>query len=180
VDVRNSQPSSQWFDERLSFDDRREVRNPDECVLEYAAMLDNFAEHIRANPLDKTDREHQGFMLWMAGELHDMVKVTNASNYICRYSGGESVLRGREYRDNLMYDTIPLPKGVYLHFDDAIRTYVSNRYPEDVMPGFADSNQLFFVDNQKNIALSANQTVSSLLTPGGGSIIPCLRSEVER
>ena len=159
---------SQWFSERLSFNDKYDVCNPNEVVENYGLMLGQFLIELRRKPLNNNDRDIQNFLRWMSGQVHDMVKVSAQSDSICLYETGPGPLSGRIYRDGMMYDKIPLSMHDILFIDDAIPSFVPDSFPQDRMPGFADSNQMFFVDIHKGIALSANQALIGLCQ--GGSI----------
>jgi len=56
-----------WFYERLSYDERREVRDPDETLENYCLMLNQYVSELRRRPPDRDDPSTQGFFRWMAG-----------------------------------------------------------------------------------------------------------------
>jgi len=167
-----------WFYERLSYDERREVRDPDETLENYCLMLNQYVSELRRRPPDRDDPSTQGFFRWMAGQIHDMVRVSAQSSSICLYENGPAAISGRIYKNGMMYGKVPIDMHDVFFFDDVAHSFVPISFQEDLMSGFADSNQLFYIDAQRDVAISANQTLVGLMN--GGSIEPYPRFQADQ
>ncbi|HEX5447755.1 MAG TPA: hypothetical protein VFW90_00960 [Candidatus Saccharimonadales bacterium] len=156
--------------ERVILGEESQIRNPDEVVWDYASMLSNFLSHSKPNLADIRNPEYWGAVRWMAGQIHDMIGVSRQSSFACRYKTGMERIFGRGFYDDHMYGREEIDEYSLFTLEDVVYSDASDDFSEDMIPGFPDSRQLYFLDPGQHIALSANQTLRGLFA--GGSISP--------